>query len=131
MDSEVSSEGEPGIFAFFSIGISHMDIRPEVPGRYRRKLNVILKKPTVPCYVLGQLGKNEPYKNAITGKEIIDYAMQFLIDAHKIVGGCCVRIDCKDIDRLKSFYIDNGFEYIQKNEAGDLLQYIRLLDVNR
>jgi hypothetical protein len=57
--------------------------------------------------------------------------MQFLIDAHKIVGGCCVRIDCKDIDRLKSFYIDNGFEYIQKNEAGDLLQYIRLLDVNR
>ena len=88
MDSEVSSEGEPGIFAFFSIGISHMDIRPEVPGRYRRKLNVILKKPTVPCYVLGQLGKNEPYKNAITGKEIIDYAMQFLIDAHKIVGGC-------------------------------------------
>ena len=90
-------------------------------------MNVMLKKPTVPCYVLGQLGKNDEYWHDIDGHEIIDYAMHFLIDAHKIVGGCCVRIDCKDHDGLISFYKKNGFVFIQKNEDGDLLQFIRLL----
>ena len=114
--------------AFFSIGISHMLIRNEVPKKYKRKLNVMLRKPTVPCYVLGQLGKNEDYWNDIDGVEIISYAMQFLVEAFKIVGGSCVRIDCKDEECLKSFYSENGFEFVQVNIDGDLLQYIRMLN---
>lgn len=128
MDIDSVERDKPGIVAFFSIGISYIAIKPEVSSNNRRKLNVMLKKPIVPCYVLEQLGKNDAYREDILGSEIIEHAMRYLKSAHKIVGGRFVRIDCKDNKHLISFYERNGFEFIQKNEEGDPLQFMRRLD---
>ncbi len=55
--------------------------------------------------------------------------MHFLLDEHRVVGGCFVRINCKEHEKLTSFYETNGFDFIQRNESGDLLQFVRRLDM--
>lgn len=129
MDTNAIGRDRSSIMAFFSIDISYMAIRPEVPSNMRRKLNVMLRKPTVPCYVLGQLGKNEDHRHEIFGSEIIENARSYILRSHMIAGGGFVRVDCKDNGKLTSFYENNGFKFVQMNESGNLMQYVRYLDM--
>lgn len=127
IDEEASEGNGPAILAYFNLAINFMRVNEEVPKKIREKLNVQRKRPTIPCYLIGQLAKNDRYKDEIKGSEVLDYAMGYIVEAQQIVSGCCVRVDCRDHDKLRSSYETNGFIYIQMNGDGDLCQYVKMV----
>lgn len=70
-------------------------------------------------------GKNDRYRDKITGSELVDYAMNFLEKGHDLVGGRFVRVDCREDERLIRFYEENGFMRVQMDDEPGLLQMVR------
>jgi hypothetical protein len=91
----------------------------------RKRLNGIFMNDDVPCFLIGQLGKNDRYWDKIEGSELIDYAMNFLEKGHDLVGGRFVRVDCREDERLIRFYEENEFMRVQMNDESGLLQMVR------
>lgn len=79
----------------------------------------------IPCYLIGQLGKNDRYSGEIEGCELIDYAMNIIQIGHGAVGGRFVRVDVKRNDKLIRFYEENGFRHVQIDGESGLLQFAR------
>ena len=61
--------------------------------------------------LIAQLGKNysNDYNKLITGDELLKMAEDQVRFAQRIIGGKVVYLECEDVDRLKSFYSDNGY----------------------
>jgi len=113
------------ILGYFSLAISRMRISKGVSRSKVRKLNGIGEKRDVPCYLIGQLGKNDEYSGDIDGNRLISYAMSFLQNGHEQLGGRFVRVDCRDVTALCKFYERNGFTSYQKDRESNLIQSVR------
>ena len=64
------------------------------------------------------------FADKISGKEILETALDGIKKAQEIVGGRVVAIDCKPEPKLHKFYISNGFVYLGHNDANNLDQFI-------
>lgn len=62
--------------------------------------------------LIAQLGKNylNGYNKLITGDELLQLACDEISMVLKNVGGKVVYLECEPIEKLKSFYINNGFK---------------------
>lgn len=74
-------------------------------GQYNEEL----KQYIVPSLLIAQLGKNDHYKSLISGDVLLKYACDEVRKVQNIVGGKFVYLECEDKERLKEFYISNGF----------------------
>ena len=63
--------------------------------------------------LIGQISKNffNNYNELISGDELLRMACEKVKEAQEIIGGRFVFLECADNERLKEFYIDNGFRY--------------------
>ncbi len=113
------------IIAYISLALASFRIQRNVSNAMRKRLNGIFMNDDVPCFLIGQLGKNDRYYGEIMGSELIDYAMNFLEKGHDLVGGRFVRVDCHRDERLIRFYEENGFMQVQMNDESGLLQMVR------
>lgn len=72
-------------------------------------------------FLLGQLGKNFSENalatKAITGSDLLSLATESMLQIHKLVGGRIFYLECDDIDKLKQFYIEQGFKEIENYES--------------
>jgi len=122
-----AGQKELEILAYFSVALSSMKIQKSVSKAQMRRLNGIFADDEVPCYLIGQLAKNDPYCEEINGKELIEYAMSIFKIGHDLVGGRFVRVDCRNIARLTDFYKQNGFRQLQMDGETGLLQFVRFI----
>lgn len=81
-------------------------------GQYNEEL----KQYVVPSLLIGQIGKNDYYKFLIDGSVLLKYACDEVEKVQSIVGGKFVYLECEDKERLKDFYISNGFVEFGKRE---------------
>lgn len=125
LEKKSSSEEGIAILAYISLALASFRIQKDVSNSMRKRLNGIFMNDDVPCFLVGQLGKNDRYRCKITGSELIDYAMNFLEKGHDLVGGRFVRVDCREDERLIRFYEENGFMRVQMNDESGLLQMVR------
>ena len=72
-------------------------------------------------YLIGQLGKNfsDDAKAAkqISGKDLLHLAYNKILEAHEVVGGRVIHLECEDKEKLKKFYSDNGFRELEDFES--------------
>jgi hypothetical protein len=115
------------ILGYFSVGLNILRLREAVSNSMKRKLRGIFSSNELPCYLIGQLGKNEPHTADIKGWELVNGAMGVFQMGHERIGGRFVMVDCKAIKPVCKFYTDNDFQFVQKDDERDLLQYVRLL----
>jgi len=94
----------------------------------KKRLTGIFRNDEAPCYLIGQLGKNDMYSNQIEGAELIEHAMSIIHTAQSAVGGRFVRVDVRRNDKLAKFYEKNNFKNIQTDEESDLVQLVRFFD---
>ncbi len=127
VNRESATQRELRILAYFSIALSNMKISDTVSKTTRRRLSGIFEDSETPCYLIGQLAKNDIYEGDIQGKELIEYALSMFKIAHDLVGGRFVRVDCKNIPHLVDFYKANGFGELQTDDKTGLLQLVRFL----
>jgi hypothetical protein len=125
-----NSEWEEGnvILAYVSVALSNLNIKVEVSKSMRKRLNGIFQNDEVPCYLIGQIGKNDRHPNRVDGSELIDFAFCILRIGYRAVGGRFVRVDSKMNDKLIRFYEENGFKPVQYDEKSGLLQFVRFFD---
>ena len=82
------------------------------------------KTGVVQAFLLAQLVRSEDSPRGF-GKELINLAMDVLINAKSLVGCRIVRIDCED--ELVSYYRENGFTLVRPNEEGTLNQMLTFM----
>ena len=107
LEKKSSPEGEIAILAFISLALTSFRIQKDVSNSMRKRLNGIFMNDDIPCFLIGQLGKNDRYWDKIEGSELLDYAMNFLEKGHDLIGGRFVRVDCREDERLIRFYEEN------------------------
>lgn len=114
--------------AYFSVAIDHLSIGTETSKTMKRNLNGIFNEDRVPCYLIGQLARNDSCsRQLLSGEELLEYALDVLENAHDLVGGRFVRVDCKDRDSLLKFYQNNGFRSLPGRGRHGLCRLVRFI----
>lgn len=110
------------ILGYFSLSLKtlilpeNMSIRArkELDG-YRGKIHGIPIR-EVPCYLIGQLARNDSANHdVIVGSDILHAALDVVKIAHGAVGGRYVMIECHDNNKLLEFYTSNGFRIFKRD----------------
>jgi hypothetical protein len=86
-----------------------------------------LKQYVVSAPLIGQLGKNDRYKDLISGDVLLYCACKTVKSVQALVGGKFVYLECEDKPRLVDFYKSNGFvefgmRELEADERDDLTQ---------
>ncbi|MBO0562597.1 acetyltransferase [Clostridium botulinum] len=124
-ENPLNSNGAFNILGYFTLAEKKITLPKNISKSKIQKYDGMDKKASeVNCYLIGQLGKNDKYKNDIVGKEILDYAINIIKKCREFIGGRLVLVECEKKKKLINFYNDNKFEYLTKDENTDLLQFV-------
>ena len=123
------------IYGFFTNALKVLDLPDSLSNRKRLELDGFSAKmrgeviQSVPCYLIGQLAKNSAVQDAVSGSELLGYAMQVIASVAQFVGGRYALIECRDEPHLRKFYTDNDFAEFDKipDEDVPMIQMIRPL----
>lgn len=116
------------ILAYFSVAIDRLFIQEDISKSFRRKLNGIFENDRVPCYLIGQMARGDACpKELLSGKELLEQALNILSHANDLVGGRFVRVDCKESDGLLAFYENNGFRLLPGGGEHGLFRLVRFI----
>ena len=80
---------------------------------------------TIPCYLIGQLGKSEKYEKFKIGEYILADALEIIDSSHKSLGGRFILIDAVNNSKVISFYKDNSFLAIEDDKDLESIKMIR------
>ena len=119
----------PVVKAFVSLAIHVMDIEHVSARGMRKRLHGMYYPSAgpirpVPCYLIGQLGKDDRHVDDITGDELISIAVDLIGGAQATVGGRFIKIDCEAIPGLVDLYERNGFRAVQNDVSSGLLEMV-------
>ena len=128
VDGGFIKEENPKILAYISVAISNMKIKPHVSKTMNKRLVGMFQNDEAPCYLIGQLGKNDSHSNEIEGRELVNLAMDIIRIGQRAVGGRFVRVDTKKNDWLIRFYKENNFKEVQNDDESGLIQFVRFFD---
>lgn len=92
-------------------------------GQYDKEL----KQYVVSAPLIGQLGKNDKYRDLISGDALLYCACKTVKSVQALVGGKFVYLECEDKLKLVDFYKSNGFvefgtRELEADERDDLSQ---------
>jgi len=128
LDENELMRGNIVIAAYFSVAIQSLKIPESTSISQIRKLDGLYSKrggepiSEVPSYLIGQLAKNDKYKFDLNGSLILEHAIAVIINAEYLVGGRVIYIECRDIQKLITFYENNGFKLLRRDPDDALLQ---------
>lgn len=140
-----SYKGEMVLVGYFTLANKNFVIKnnSRISKTLKKKVanfgqyNEELKQYIVPSLLIAQLGKNDNYRFLLTGDVLLKYACDEVCKVQSIVGGKFVYLECEDKERLKEFYMSNGFTVfgerkLESDEKDDfkssyLIQMLRYL----
>ena len=80
-----------------------------------------------PCYLIGQLARNSNVpKDSVTGADLLLFAFDLIGKAFDAVGGRNILVECRNVNHLVQFYLDNDFLEISHIPDGDI-EMVQLL----
>lgn len=119
--SQTEKFGKISIVGFFTIGLTTIDVDLEngVEGYSKKKLEDLFKETKI-SYLIGKIAKNDKYSTMITGKELIDFAMEIINETHVKIGRNLVMIEAY-YDKIVKLYKNLNFEEFQRvaEKSGD------------
>lgn len=121
------------IVGYFALALQVLKIPSNISVRQIKALDGFSGKihgeriSALPVFLIGQLAKNDLYAKEISGKELLDYALEIILRAKSMVAGRLVLIDAHDSEGLLNFYRKNGFDKISKDQKTELVQLVRVI----
>lgn len=131
MDEEALENGQIKIVGYFSLAQKVLSL-PNASNTLIKALDGFSAKKKgkkitdFPVFLIGQLAKNDTYKDCIEGAFLVDYALAVIRQVHEEIGGRVVLVECEDKPKLISFYTGLRFKKVAKDEDG-LVQFISYL----
>ena len=109
---------------YFSIGITYL-----LTNRLDKAVVKFLDGYTdetiaIPCYLVGQLGKNDECKGKI-GSYLLDEALNFIDKAQDILKGRFVLIDAVNEPKVLEFYKQNSFVAVENNTSSKSIKMVK------
>ena len=109
------------LVGFFTITIKVLDIS-KLEKKEKKKLLYKGKGPNninyIPVYLIGQIAKNDKYKNEITGKELLLIVLDKIKEVNKVIGVKIIMLDSvskkNGRGKIVVFYKQNGFKEYSK-----------------
>jgi hypothetical protein len=133
LDKERFSRGKVHLLAYFSVALKVLDISVlNLSNRKIKELDGFSAKirgeaiNEFPVYLIGQLAKNDLYKDDIDGEIIIRQAMSVISSAQEKVGGRIILVECDEIPALVEFYETHSFSVIRR-DTDKFVQLIRII----
>ncbi|WP_075572685.1 hypothetical protein [Megasphaera coli] len=120
-------KGEKKLLGYYAIAVKHLSMVNGVSNRIRKIISGYSGRKDCAVYLVGQLAKN--YKDRIdqahliTGRQLLQLAIDKIMVVHRIIGGRAVVVECEDIGYLKRFYEEQGFQWVDKDKTDHLLRY--------
>lgn len=107
------------ILGYLSLATKSLSVRGTLSKSKIKELDGINKNAEyIECYLIAQLGKNDYYKQDITGDELMEKALSLLRKVQEIIGKRVILIESVDSKKVLSFYRDkHNFEYIDTIEV--------------
>jgi len=137
-------KSSPVLVGYFSISNKPLSI----PNKQFRKLSNSFQKRLmgtghkteqntfiIKGYLLGQLGKNFSEEsraaNCCSGTDLLQLAYRKVAEAHRIVGGRILYLECENVPNIIEFYRTNGFNMIEgyQSENGYCMMVKQLKDI--
>lgn len=82
------------------------------------------------AFLIAQFGKNDQYKEKISGNALMDITMNVLVAVQHEIGGGVVYLECEDRPQLLSFYENEQNRYRvfgERYSDRDQVKYLQLL----
>ncbi len=123
------------VLAYYTIALQVLNIPYGVISNgQRKKLDGLSAKihgnliTSFSAILIGQLGKNDMYADAINGPMILDYCLATILEGQTKLAGRIIMLECKNQPKLIELYENYQFGLVDKDyEEGELLQMIRIL----
>jgi hypothetical protein len=120
------------VVAYFTITIStlHTDsISPEVIKLLDGYKDDVA---SIPCFLIGQLGKSDKFEPRKIGEYILDDAIEIIDRSQQSLGGRFILLDAINKEQVIKFYEANAFFPIEKDPDSESIKmikpYFELLD---
>jgi hypothetical protein len=83
----------------------------------------------ISCFLIGQIAKNDLYKDEIAGKEIMSLTYLKIKEAQELLGGRVILLDVKkDAIPVIKFYKSEGFQkVIMESNDQEYLQMVKYI----
>ena len=128
-------EKEFKILAYFTLAMQVLKVPEEfLSGRKTKALDGFSSKikgtkiTEFPTILIGQVAKNDSYRELISGLEVMEYCLWTIFKGQAVLGGRIVMLECKDIPYIIDLYERFGFQKLEKEyEKDELLQMIKVL----
>ena len=118
--------GEIIILGYFTLTMKNLPFGEGVSKTTIKKIDGFFKDvSSTEAVLIGQIGKNFYCKTQISGKTILDTAIEIVYASSDLIGGRVVFLECSNNEKIVKFYKDNDFVFLQK--SGEYLQMIRHL----
>ena len=118
----VYDESYLNLLGYFTIAFKSIDLK-NVSKTKRKDMTAGEDVEVYSAYLIGHIAKNSDINTDLKGTQLLQHAQSVIAEARDLIGGRLIYIDCKDIEKLKTFYLDNGFKYFNTSEKTGLLQY--------
>lgn len=80
---------------------------------------------SIPCFLIGQLGKSDEYQYKKIGEFILEDAIDIIDNIHSAVGGRFILLDAINIPEVISFYKNSLFFPIETSDDAPSIKMIR------
>lgn len=80
---------------------------------------------TIPCFLIGQVGKSDKYETFKIGNYILADAVEKIDEAQRLLGGRFILLDAINDPKLIEFYQQNTFIPIEENAIAESIQMIK------
>lgn len=120
------------ILAYFSLALKSLKLGVSVSRTIVKRIDGLAKDTReVPVYLLGQLGKNDPYSDLISGNEILEpYVFPLVAESARLVGGRTLLVECYNRPWLFSVpHIKTATTHTRPHTYKDLLLLANLLSM--
>jgi hypothetical protein len=124
-DDLTSLEGHIVILGYFTLAMKALILHPNISKEIKKKIANDKTAEIATGYLIGQLGKNDKYKEYIKGEEILNSAIELITNLHTKLAGRFLYVECEDTKKLVSFYEHNSFKIVQKGEMVQLYRRLR------
>ena len=119
------------VVAYFTIAINSL-YTDDISSKVRKLLDGYRNDTkSIPCFLIGQLGKSDLYKDIKIGQFIIEDAIEIIDNSQMSLGGRFILLDSINIKEVISFYENNLFFAIENNHKLDSIKMIKPYFINK
>jgi hypothetical protein len=111
--------------AYFTITISTLHTQGISPQVIKTLDGYKDNTASIPCFLIGQLGKSDVFKDKKIGKHLLNDAIEIINKSQNSLGGRFILLDAINHEQVIKFYKNNAFFPIEETTNSESIKMIK------